>query len=138
MTENLECVPPICEESFGFSKKYLLGELARWAVNQSPYYVPDNLDIVLRKVADLLPSYEFDGDYGFKLISTKDFHKWFFSIITQVPELIEWNVPKSGHKNGLIFCSAFDKPNADDDIVDLSALVNNIKRGLIQIWREGK
>lgn len=66
----------------------------------------------------------------------KDFHKWFFSIITQVPELVLWNSPKNGHKNPYVFCSRYDKPYPDSDIVDLNALVNNIRLELIKITDE--
>lgn len=132
---NIEEVLPQNTEDFGFSKKYLLGELARWAVNQSPYYVPDNLETVLRKVSDLLPTHEFNDGYGFKIMPAKEFHKWFFSIIEQVPELVKWNVPKSGHKSSWVSCSRYDQPAPDDDIVDLDALVNNVKLELIKLWR---
>lgn len=134
---NIEEVLPQNTGDFGFSKKYLLGELARWSVNQSPYYVPDNLETVLRKVSDLLPTHEFNAGYGIKIMPVNEFHKWFFSIIQQIPELVEWNVPKSGHKNSFVFCCAYSQPKADDDIVDLYALVNNVKLELIKIWRRG-
>lgn len=115
-----------------FSKKYLLGELAKWAVNQSPYYVPDNLEKVLRKLADLLPTHEFDEGYGFRKMKIKDFHTWLFNVLTQIPELVEWNSPKDGSNPQFVFTSRFDKPHPDSDIVDLDALVNNIRLGLLK------
>jgi len=121
----------INDDEMLFSKKYLLGELARWSINQSPFYVPENLEIVLRQVSDLLPTYEFNTD-GYKFIKKNEFHKWFFNIITQIPEVIKWNEPKNGNKTLFVFCSRYDRPKPEDDIVDLSALVNNVKLQLIK------
>ena len=116
-----------------FSKKYLIGESARWAINQSPYYVPDNLEIVLRKFSDLLPTYTFDGGYGFKKMKKDEFSKWLFDIITQIPELVNWNNPKNGNNSQYLFTSRYDEPAPDSNFVDLHALVRNIKQSLIKL-----
>lgn len=123
------------EDEMIFSKKYLIGELARWAINQSPYYIPENLEIVLRKLSDLLPTYTFN-EYGYKKMKKNEFHKWLFDIIIQIPELVEWNSSKDGNKSPFKFVSRYDEPNPDSDFVDLDALVMNIKRSLIQIGNE--
>jgi hypothetical protein len=124
-------------DEMAFSKKYLLGALAKWSVNQSPYYVPDNLETVLRKVSDLLPTSMFNDEIGiYKIMKKSVFNVWFLSILMQVPELVRWNRPKNGTDPEFVFCSAFDKPSPDADIVDLDALVGNIKWELIEANEE--
>jgi hypothetical protein len=115
-----------------FCKKYLVGELSKWAINQSPYSIPENLEVVLRKFDALLSLESFpEEQFGYKTIKTREFYGWLFPIIEKIPELVNWNVPKSKHNRSFVACSRFDKPNPDDDIVDLSALVRNIQFGLI-------
>lgn len=115
-----------------FNKKYLLGEFAKWAINQSPYYVPDNLELVMRKLSDLLPTGEFEdkGNLGYITMNPVEFERWLFSIIEQIPEIVKWNSPKKGKQQPYIFVSQYFHTNPDYDIVDLDALVRNIRMGL--------
>lgn len=118
----------------GFSKKDVLGAFAKWAVWQSPYYVPDNLEKALRSLADFLPTYEFLDPLGYKEIPIRDFHKWFMDIILRIPEVVAWNSPKDGSNPMFGFVSAFSKSIPDADFLDLDALTINVKNELVKTW----
>jgi hypothetical protein len=109
-----------------FSRGEVCGALAMWAIRQSPYPMPDNLEAAVASMFDALPD---DGD-------------WFWATESQLREMVEliclndetivaWNQPKSGHTAEIVFSSRYDEPNPDDDFIDLHALANNICRTLL-------
>ena len=76
-------------------KKWLIAEFAKRSIHASPNYIPDNLEIILRKLSNLLPTYEFETSFGGKFIKKNDFNMWFENILTQIPEIRGWNTSKN-------------------------------------------
>jgi hypothetical protein len=103
-----------------------------WAVRQSPYVVPGNLDEALRTFHDRLPC----DDLDMLKVSQDQLFNTVYKLACEIPEIAAWNEPKSGHGQTLVFSSRYDQPSPDDDIIDLSALANNVARSCIAEERE--
>lgn len=123
-------------DTFLVGQNDLVGAVARYAVLQSPYPVPDDLETALRKFAELLKS-----DPAFKnpvidvpLVKTPvaEFHRWYEIVelldrtLFTLPEVQRWNERKNGEQ-GHAFVSIHEgRPDPDDDFVDLDALARNV------------
>jgi hypothetical protein len=110
------------------SKSSLLGTFAKYAVSQSPYHRPDNLELVLDKLNELI-SPPFDkaplgiGDFS-DFVSLEAFLQ---RMCAKIPEFVEWNDRKNGNDAPMHFTSRYDKDdNPDDDFIDLDALLRNV------------
>ena len=116
-------------KKFTFSKRNILGEIAHWAVCQSPYHRPENLEVVLDKfnsIILLVPDYP-TMSYG-EIRELLDELK-------EIPEFKLWNERKNGNQAQYKFTSRYDgKGNPDDDFIDLDALIRNVANSIV---REG-
>ena len=124
------------EKMFVFSKRNILGEIANWAVRQSPYHRPDNLEIVLdkfNKIIALVPEYPTMSYEQIRELLDE---------LKEIPEVMLWNERKNG-RQGMGFSGAghhdngdvtFYNAKADDDFIDLDALIRNVANSII---REG-
>ncbi len=106
------------------------GHIAMWAVRQSPYHFPDDLQGALRvfrtrmePICDENQMIELDRDTLKKLI-----HQLFLSqgIVTS------WN-QRRNQREGYGFVSRYSKPQPDDDFIDLDALTANV---VTSVFRE--
>lgn len=105
------------------------GMLAMWAIRQSPYDCPDNLETVVKRFTELWP----DEVAGMKRWhSQEELHSKLKEVCEQIPEFLAWNERKNGNQSPFGFSSRYDKPSADDDFIDLDALWRNVSNGL---WR---
>ncbi len=111
----------------------LSGELAKWAVQQSPYTVPDNL-------AEAVTAFDAAWPYDEELPSFRCL-KWpsyealrveLERVYETIPEIEGWNHRKNG-RDGMGFSSRYDQPEPDDDFIDLGALANNVARS---VWAD--
>jgi hypothetical protein len=103
----------------------VLGALADWAVQQSPYVCPDNLQQALEEFARELP---FDRESPAGCIfetSCQWLHKMVRDLIDACPSILAWNKPKLG-QHMVVFTSRYDRPNPDYDFIDLDALARNV------------
>jgi hypothetical protein len=100
-----------------------------WAIRQSPYNIPDNLDTAIRKFqVELSKKFPIYSDIYAKL-DFSELRDLIVKTFPLVPEIERWNVPKKGtHKN--VYTSAFYKPKADYDFIDLDALARNTAHSL--------
>lgn len=98
-----------------FSRDAIVAELAKWAIRQSLYPVPDNLEIACKKLYGLLPDTGENLGYFF---STGDEIKGLLrETIAKVPEIEAWNIPK----------------------IDLDALLRNVVRELVaEAWTDAE
>ena len=115
------------EEKWIFARE-LAGYVAMWAVRQSPYTVPENLEVVLRKFQEELEEcggFNLASDYkgGMRIfegpVALRDFLE---THLLEIPEVRAWNEPK-------IEVESFGPDDArtpDHDFIDLYALVTNI------------
>lgn len=105
------------------------GTLAMWAIRQSPYDCPDNLETVIKRFMELWPN-EVAGMKQWH--SERELRDKLQEVCEQIPEFLAWNERKNGNQSPLGFCSRYDQPNPDDDFIDLDALWRNVSLGL---WR---
>lgn len=116
------------------TKGQLLGTVAKYAVQQSPYHRPDNLELVLDKFNELV-SPAFDkaplgvGEFS-DHVSLEAFIGRFLG---KIPEYVAWNDRKNGNDEPMKFTSRHDGPgDPDDDFIDLDALQRNVSIEILQ------
>ena len=128
------------EKEFLVSKRNILSEVAKWAVAQSPYHRPDNLEIVLDKLNEFIP--EWKDKMGYGKMSYGELKDFLGKHLKSIPEFNLWNERKNG-RQGHGFTGAghhddgsvkFFNAKADDDFIDLDALIRNVANSII---REG-
>lgn len=117
------------DKQFVFSKRNILGEIAHWAVCQSPYHRPDNLETVLDKfneIIALIPDYP---SMSYSQIGE------LLEELKEIPEFMAWNERKNGNQAEYKFLDRYSgKGNPDDDFIDLDALIRNVANSIV---REG-
>lgn len=108
------------------------GAVALWAVHQSPYPCPNNLETVIKKLTDLCaPDFNEVGMRKFE--SFRDVEDYLAPRLRSIPEYMAWNERKSGNRAPFQFISRYDGPgNPDDDFIDLGALERNVAMHIVQ------
>lgn len=117
----------------------LIGAVAFWAVRQSPYDCPDNLEGALKKLTvvlrekhtwgDAFGQPEFEVQQALGTLSTftcKEIRRLLEGNFTAVPEIMAWNEKKVEGYN-----HEQDVYNPDFDFIDLGALALNVANTLI-------
>lgn len=113
-------------ESLWITRDRVCGELASWAVQQSPYVVPDLLAEAITSFHSLWPC---DPEFGMSEWSDMGaLESAIMATFDQVPEILAWNMRKNG-REGMGFSSRYDQPHPDDDFIDLHALARNMAMG---------
>jgi hypothetical protein len=111
--------------------KQLMGTVAKWSVQLSPYPAPDNLEKSLCLLQQSIRS-NFDRTQmaplsrdGLRLLLREHFFN--------LPTVQAWNNRKNGNNTPFKFVSVFDPKgaNPDDDFIDLGALEANIVREIM-------
>lgn len=123
------------ENKIYVSSRNLLGAIGKWAIEQSPYPRPDNLEKVLDQLYTNTKETFGGGKLGFV---TFDGHhslvKFLQENLRSIPEYVGWNERKNG-RQGYGFSGAGHHDNgdvtlynakADDDFIDLDALERNV------------
>jgi|SRR3990167_1176566 len=122
------------EKEFLVSKRYLLSELAKWAVVQSPYHRPDNLEIVLDKFNENMGKWSNDN-MGYEKFTYKRLIDFLNRELKRIPEFMLWNERKNGNQSQYKFTDRYSgEGNPDDDFIDLDALIRNVANSIV---REG-
>jgi len=112
----------------GVFRGWITGALAKWAIRQSPYHMPEHLmEVVGYLDACLRRGVTWNSDDWAEL-SLCQVNKLLHDILMDkgVTYFDAWNVPKKGtHKTK--FTSAHDDPQDPDyDFIDLHALLRNV------------
>lgn len=117
----LQSMPDIWDDQeFHTTPTAVLGELANWAVRQSPYVVPGNLSGALREfAATFVPKSECFP------VSCKSLLALVRGAFEECPAILAWNNPKKGDHQ-IVFVSRHDSPAPDHDFIDLDALARNV------------
>lgn len=117
------------------SKSQLLGTFAKYAVQQSPYHRPDNLEVVLDKLNDMISELFDKAPMGIGEFSDHvTLEVFLYRYLTKIPEYVAWNDRKNGNDAPMQFTSRYDTDgDPDDDFIDLEALERNVA---VEIKRE--
>jgi len=102
-----------------------------WAVRQSPYPVPDNLQLVI--TAFQLNASHLFNQSGMAKLSREDVKNILEKHLFNIPECRRWNERKNGNQRPFGIVTAFGRPEPDDDFIDLDALRMNVVNSL---WLE--
>ena len=113
------------KETFTTSKREILGEIARWAVRQSPYHRPDNLEVVLDKMNELIKDIVDYPEVDEQIL------KVLISRLKQIPEFVAWNERKNGNQSAYAFVDRYSEIEPDNDFIDLDALIRNVVHAII-------
>ena len=110
------------------NERRLLGAVAKWAVEQSPYHRPDNLDLVLDKLHDSTKEAWSTGELGYvDFLDHKTLMEFVSRNLREIPEYNAWNERKNGNKAEYKFTDRYSTDdNPDDDFIDLNALEMNV------------
>lgn len=116
-----------------FSVGDIIGAFSMWAIRQSPYYRPDNLEQAIDELGELLmQKLDFEPPYGYVSLSYAHIRTILMDCFDCIAAIKKWNEPKSGHNAQNVFVSRYSQPRPDDDFIDLDALARNIAETLIQ------
>jgi hypothetical protein len=105
-------------------KSDFLGAFAYWVVAQSPYDAPDITPALTawnEHLNTIFPDSDMPKEFSYdelRATVTED-------VFEAIPEIEILNHRKNG-RDGMGFCSRYDKPSPDDDFIDLGALANNV------------
>lgn len=103
----------------------LLGALAQWAIRQSPYLCPDNLQQALEEFNLAIP-YDRTSFSGCAFeTSCKGLIPFVRGLFEACPTILSWNYSKVGEPT-MVFSSRYSQPGPDYDFIDLDALARNI------------
>jgi hypothetical protein len=114
-----------------FMRQQIQGHLAMWAIRQCPYHRAPRLHEVL-EAFEKLNADVFDHN-GMVFMSRKRMEDILWQL-EKCPAFNAWNVPVAAEAKAqeVFFCSRYDKPAADYDIIDLHALVRNTVHSLFE------
>lgn len=111
------------------SKSSVLGAVAKYAVTQSPYPRPDNLEVVLDKLDERLKLHFDKQPMGIAKFHDGQLLDILHLELANIPEYVAWNDRKNGNDAPMKFTSRYDNDdNPDDDFIDLDALEHNVVR----------
>lgn len=130
---NKQVEPPVAP-SLLITRGDILGEIAGWAVRQSPYVAPDNLDEALEGLSAELDSMWTVTHQNFRAAyfsNQYDLCQTLVAAFQRVPQIVDWGKPKSAKDDTvMVFVSRYEKPHPDDDSIDLDALARNVAKDL--------
>ena len=111
---------------FYLMKSELLGTLASWIIQQSPYDTPDITKAI--KAYDKFLRVKFNTDEKVIVFTYNELSKYISEdVFESIPEIEVFNHSKKDAGEGFIASSSrFHKTKADYDYVDLGALSRNV------------
>lgn len=121
------------KKKFLFSKKDILGLVAKHAIGATPYHRPDNLEIVIDKLNDIItPFFKKDEEFEFMELDYEAIKEFVFKHTTAIPEFEAWNEPKIKSDSPWIGTSSrYHSIKPDYDFIDLHALARNVANDIL-------
>ncbi|QXV74076.1 hypothetical protein [Rhizobium phage RHEph12] len=131
----------------------IVGTFAMWAIRQSPYAYPENLEKICRQLDERLVKALRPTNDDVRLVEIKPMGlqtshakatlvRLLHNILRDMPEYLAWNVSKNNNpETDLVFTSRYGhmtanaepaKYNPDNDFVALDALERNVAMTLVQ------
>lgn len=112
-------------------KSVLIGHFAMWAVRQSPYLSPNDLDTGIEEFNENFVSSTKIGNADIIETTYIELEDNIKNAISYSDTISSWNIAKKGA--GPIFVSMYSEPKPDYDFIDLEALARNIAQS---VWLE--
>lgn len=114
--------------------KDVIGQFARYAVEQHPYGRPDGLfDLtdLLAEASKVWPD-GVDSLRMWRVSGWREIEDWLRVTLKDYPVLTDWNTPRSGHTRQLVAVSRYWSTPAEHDFIDIDALLRNVA---VAVWR---
>lgn len=123
MTKQIQSMPDIWNDDKMFltSKEVVLGTLANWAVQQSPYVLPENLEGGLREFWR-----HFDPSIEYFETNCENLMEKIRETFEQCFIIMEWNIAKKSRQ----IVNKYYVREADYDFIGLNALARNIAHSI--------
>ena len=112
-------------------KSVVVGHFAMWAVRQSPYLLPEELEKGIGDFDKYLISNINAGKEYMIETTYKELRDIIRNAITKSDTISLWNIAKKG--TGPIFVTRYDEPEPDYDFIALDALARNVAHS---VWLE--
>lgn len=126
MSVEMQQMPAIRDdEQLITSDNAVLGQLANWAVRQSPYLYPENLP---RALDEFYKAFHSSAEYF--ATNCGMLCGLIRRAFDTCPTIIAWNSPKDGSNPEFVAYSRFGNPAPDQDIIDLDALARNMAHSI--------
>lgn len=113
----------------------LLGAVLFWAVRQSPYAHPDDLQGAAEQLAAAfdreLEWNENHKNFKYVKLSCYEIRTTLEAVFEKCPAVMAWNEPKSKHGHSFVCTSRYGGPDPDDDIIGLGALARNASHTIV-------
>lgn len=122
-----------------WSYRDVVGMFARWAICQSPYPLPENLEDACTKLYELLEKHHpitEKKDLGLMKLTLKQLDVLLEKCFDEMKILEVWNTPKiigSDYLRGWVAVSRYWDVDPDRDFIDIDALRRNIVMELTKI-----
>lgn len=93
--------------------KDITSSFAKWAVAQSPYTYPTDLEIVIKILEE-----DFKQEYSsfYREISLNEVSQYLYTFLFKIPQVLEWNKTKIG----------------DYDYINIEALIRNVCNDILR------
>lgn len=104
---------------------------AMWAIRQSPYGWPDDLQEALSQFRTAIAAKFWaveDCSMGASHLTRQQLRDIVYSSICEIPTCRVWNTPKANPGAEFVFVSSFTRNHPDHDLIDLDALAGNITK----------
>ncbi len=123
-------MPGLWNEPFYVSINDILGSFAKWAIKQSPYVAPDNLELAVKSLSVHLSGqqHQWDNDQFIEM-KCSELMMILEGFCEQSDILKGWNTSKLG-KSDYVFVDRYSQPDPDYDFIDLGALIRNISHDI--------
>lgn len=112
-----------------------IGAMAYWATRQHPYGRPAGLFEITDTMRAAATQNWPDGVSSLPMLWVEDWRdveRWLREALDNHPVLTNWNTPKSGHTQQVVFSSRYDAPRPEHDFIDIDALLRNVA---LMVWR---
>jgi len=118
-----------------FTSDDILAAFAFWGIRQSPYHRPDDLELILDRMKELIEEDFASEKAGFKEMTMKEIQTYSRELIEKIPELKNWNLSRFEKNQGVkvddpsrgfgMTCG-LEEPKPDYDFIGLDALARNV------------
>ena len=125
------------------TKDEVLAAIAYWGTRQDPYNTPENLEIVISKMRDMIEN-EFKKDmpnFYYQEFQKSQIEDWLQQKLMDIEEFVDWNLSHIEKQNGIkvndenrgsfLFTSASSHTPEEHDFIDLDACIRNIANMLM-------
>lgn len=124
-----------------FFIKDITGIAAKWAIQQSPYIMPHNLEDAICDLTIALEEIwkKEESTAGMLEFNYYQMYELIKKMIYSISSITKWNEPRIKHNKQHVFVTRYSNIEPDDDFIDLDALCRNVTNDLFidgAVWND--